>query len=212
MQILCLFGLIFYSSIISHLLVADFGLLWMCMWSILLRLTLFSKWIGKSNREYFHIQARDGHFSPRWDLFLQFLEGKHFGWQVRLGRNGVEEVLELGSLSDYEQKGLEALKEELQSSIQKGLDFVKPQHTWISPFQQIITNQVPPNVIRFEKKLEVGQSSLWHSLILWCGPRSWIPSGLVLCNKISWKYGVPVYTVWLLVATQLKCVTGCWEL
>jgi hypothetical protein len=24
------------------------------------------------------------------------------------------------------------LKEELQSSIQKGLDFVKPQHTWIS--------------------------------------------------------------------------------
>jgi hypothetical protein len=30
------------------------------------------------------------------------------------------------------------LKEELQSSIQKGLDFVKPQHTWISPFQQIL--------------------------------------------------------------------------
>ncbi len=102
------------------------------MWSILLRLTLFSKWIGKSNREYFHLQAGDGHFSPHWDLFSQFLEGKHFGWQVRLGRNGVEEVLELGSLSDYEQKGLEALKEELQSSIQKGLDFVKPQHTWIS--------------------------------------------------------------------------------
>ncbi len=48
---------------------------------------------------------------------------------MRLGRNGVEEVLELGSLSDYEHKGLEALKEELQSSIQKGLDFVKPQHT-----------------------------------------------------------------------------------
>ncbi|CAK9215805.1 unnamed protein product [Sphagnum troendelagicum] len=52
-----------------------------------------------------------------------------FSSKVRLGRNGVEEVLELGSLSDYEQKGLEALKEELQSSIQKGLDFVKPQHT-----------------------------------------------------------------------------------
>ncbi len=83
----------------------------------------------KSNRENFHIQTGNDHFSPRRDLFLQFLEGKHFGWQVRLGRNGVEEVLELGSLSDYEQKGLEALKEELQSSIQKGLDFVKPQHT-----------------------------------------------------------------------------------
>jgi malate dehydrogenase len=45
-----------------------------------------------------------------------------------LGKNGVEEVLGLGTLSDYEQNGLEALKEELRSSIQKGIDFVNPQH------------------------------------------------------------------------------------
>jgi malate dehydrogenase len=42
---------------------------------------------------------------------------------VRLGPNGVEEVLGLGTLSDYEEKGLEALKSELMSSIQKGIDF-----------------------------------------------------------------------------------------
>ena len=45
-------------------------------------------------------------------------------WQVRLGPNGAEEVLGLGNLSDYEQKGLEALKSELMSSIQKGVDFI----------------------------------------------------------------------------------------
>ncbi|KAK6132657.1 hypothetical protein DH2020_033609 [Rehmannia glutinosa] len=43
---------------------------------------------------------------------------------VRLGKNGVEEVLGLGPLSDYEQQGLEALKPELKSSIEKGIAFV----------------------------------------------------------------------------------------
>ncbi|CAN5952339.1 unnamed protein product [Sphagnum jensenii] len=51
-----------------------------------------------------------------------------FSSKVRLGKNGVEEVLGLGTLSDYEQNGLDALKEELRSSIQKGIDFVNPQH------------------------------------------------------------------------------------
>lgn len=46
-------------------------------------------------------------------------------WQVRLGPNGVEEIFGLGNLSDYEQRGLEALKEELHSSIEKGVNFVK---------------------------------------------------------------------------------------
>jgi malate dehydrogenase len=59
---------------------------------------------------------------------LQLFDGKHYCWQVRLGKNGVEEVLGLGTLSDYEQNGLDALKEELRSSIQKGIDFVNPQH------------------------------------------------------------------------------------
>ncbi|KVI02240.1 Lactate dehydrogenase/glycoside hydrolase, family 4, C-terminal [Cynara cardunculus var. scolymus] len=42
---------------------------------------------------------------------------------VRLGKNGVEEVLGLGSLSDYEKQGLEALLPELKSSIEKGIKF-----------------------------------------------------------------------------------------
>jgi len=44
---------------------------------------------------------------------------------VRLGKNGVEEVLGLGSLSDYEKQGLENLKTELKSSIGKGINFAK---------------------------------------------------------------------------------------
>lgn len=43
--------------------------------------------------------------------------------QVRLGKNGVEEVLGLGALSDYEKEGLESLKPELKSSIEKGIKF-----------------------------------------------------------------------------------------
>ncbi|KAL9160293.1 hypothetical protein ABFS82_08G189600 [Erythranthe guttata] len=46
-----------------------------------------------------------------------------FASKVRLGKNGVEEVLGLGTLSDFEQQGLEALKPELKSSIEKGIAF-----------------------------------------------------------------------------------------
>ncbi|KAA3486686.1 malate dehydrogenase, mitochondrial-like [Gossypium australe] len=42
---------------------------------------------------------------------------------VRLGKNGVEEVMGLGPLSDYEQAGLESLKPELKASIEKGIKF-----------------------------------------------------------------------------------------
>ncbi|RRT42183.1 hypothetical protein B296_00021895 [Ensete ventricosum] len=45
--------------------------------------------------------------------------------QVRLGKNGVEEVLGLGPLSDYEKEGLENLKPELKASIEKGIRFAK---------------------------------------------------------------------------------------
>ncbi|KAL8510134.1 hypothetical protein ACS0TY_017088 [Phlomoides rotata] len=44
-----------------------------------------------------------------------------FASNVRLGKNGVEEVLGLGPLSDYEKQGLEALKPELKSSMEKGV-------------------------------------------------------------------------------------------
>eukprot|EP00252_Welwitschia_mirabilis_P002838 TRINITY_DN12845_c0_g1_i1.p1 TRINITY_DN12845_c0_g1~~TRINITY_DN12845_c0_g1_i1.p1 ORF type:complete len:341 (-),score=66.05 TRINITY_DN12845_c0_g1_i1:198-1220(-) len=46
-----------------------------------------------------------------------------FASKVRLGKNGVEEVLGLGSLSEYEKQGLEALKGELKASIEKGINF-----------------------------------------------------------------------------------------
>ncbi|PWA80368.1 Lactate dehydrogenase/glycoside hydrolase, family 4, C-terminal [Artemisia annua] len=46
-----------------------------------------------------------------------------FASKVRLGRNGVEEVLGLGALNDFEKQGLEALLPELKSSIEKGIKF-----------------------------------------------------------------------------------------
>ncbi|KAK6934192.1 Lactate/malate dehydrogenase, N-terminal [Dillenia turbinata] len=48
-----------------------------------------------------------------------------FASKVKLGRNGVEEVLGLGSLSDFEQQGLESLKPELKASVEKGIKFAK---------------------------------------------------------------------------------------
>ncbi|KAL5729939.1 malate dehydrogenase [Ranunculus cassubicifolius] len=46
-----------------------------------------------------------------------------FASKVRLGKNGVEEVLGLGNLTDYEKESLEKLKPELKSSIEKGIKF-----------------------------------------------------------------------------------------
>lgn len=50
--------------------------------------------------------------------------------QVKLGKNGVEEVLDLGPLSDYEKQGLESLMPELKSSIEKGIKFAN--QSWIN--------------------------------------------------------------------------------
>ncbi|KAJ8755070.1 hypothetical protein K2173_016675 [Erythroxylum novogranatense] len=46
-----------------------------------------------------------------------------FASKVRLGKNGVEEILGLGPLSDFEKEGLEKLKPELKASIEKGIKF-----------------------------------------------------------------------------------------
>jgi malate dehydrogenase len=46
-----------------------------------------------------------------------------FASKVRLGKEGVAEVLDLGTLSDYEKEGLEKLKSELKASIEKGIKF-----------------------------------------------------------------------------------------
>eukprot|EP01018_Ginkgo_biloba_P003661 Gb_41721 [translate_table: standard] len=48
-----------------------------------------------------------------------------FASKVRLGRAGVEEVFPIGPLSAYERDGLEKLKMELRSSIDKGISFVR---------------------------------------------------------------------------------------
>lgn len=42
---------------------------------------------------------------------------------MKLGKNGVEEIFDLGPLSDYEKQGLESLIPELKSSIEKGIKF-----------------------------------------------------------------------------------------
>ena len=59
-------------------------------------------------------------------------------FQVRLGKNGVEEVLDLGPLSDFEKQGLEALKPELKSSIEKGVKFANQwvKSIWVGLFFQ----------------------------------------------------------------------------
>nr|GMC72587.1 malate dehydrogenase, mitochondrial [Ipomoea batatas] len=46
-----------------------------------------------------------------------------FASKVRIGKNGVDEVLGLGALSDFEKEGLEKLKPELKASIEKGIKF-----------------------------------------------------------------------------------------
>ncbi|EAS34442.3 malate dehydrogenase, NAD-dependent [Coccidioides immitis RS] len=48
-----------------------------------------------------------------------------FASRVRLGPNGVEEILPVGKVSEYEQKLLDACLVDLKKNITKGIDFVK---------------------------------------------------------------------------------------
>jgi malate dehydrogenase len=48
-----------------------------------------------------------------------------FATPCQLGKNGVEKVLGYGKLSPYEQEGLDTLKAELKSSIDKGIEFAQ---------------------------------------------------------------------------------------
>eukprot|EP00245_Coleochaete_scutata_P009958 TRINITY_DN3407_c0_g1_i1.p1 TRINITY_DN3407_c0_g1~~TRINITY_DN3407_c0_g1_i1.p1 ORF type:complete len:355 (+),score=61.01 TRINITY_DN3407_c0_g1_i1:118-1182(+) len=52
-------------------------------------------------------------------------EHPFFASKVRLGRDGVEEVLSLGPLDEFERAGLEKMKGELAGSIEKGVAFVQ---------------------------------------------------------------------------------------
>lgn len=54
-------------------------------------------------------------------------DGKHaqfFAQPMRLGPNGVEELLPIGDLSDYEEKALDAMMDTLKGDVQKGVDFI----------------------------------------------------------------------------------------
>ncbi|CAL9751323.1 unnamed protein product [Musa acuminata subsp. burmannicoides] len=55
----------------------------------------------------------------------QVTELPFFASKVRLGRCGVEEVLPLGPLNEFERAGLEKAKKELAVSIQKGVSFIR---------------------------------------------------------------------------------------
>jgi malate dehydrogenase len=48
-----------------------------------------------------------------------------FATPCQLGKHGVESVLGNGTLNKFEQEGLEMLKAELKSSIDKGIEYVK---------------------------------------------------------------------------------------
>ena len=50
---------------------------------------------------------------------------QYFSTPCQLGKAGVESVLGNGQLNAYEAEGLEMLKAELKSSIDKGVEFVK---------------------------------------------------------------------------------------
>jgi len=51
-------------------------------------------------------------------------DAAYFASPCKFGKNGVEEVLGYGTLSEYEQSWLEKLLPDLKKQIQKGIDFV----------------------------------------------------------------------------------------
>ncbi|XP_066357711.1 malate dehydrogenase, glyoxysomal-like isoform X3 [Miscanthus floridulus] len=54
----------------------------------------------------------------------QVTELPFFASKVQLGRGGIEEILPLGPLNEFERAGLEKAKKELGESIQKGVSFI----------------------------------------------------------------------------------------
>jgi malate dehydrogenase len=48
-----------------------------------------------------------------------------FATKVHIGKNGAEKIDPVGKVSAYEQEALNAMMPELQSSIAKGVEFVK---------------------------------------------------------------------------------------
>ncbi|KAJ0988296.1 hypothetical protein J5N97_006652 [Dioscorea zingiberensis] len=77
------------------------------------------------------LRALDGDGDVYECTFIQseLTELPFFASRVKLGKNGVEAVIsaDLQGLTQYEEKAVEALKEELMASIKKGVDFVHKQ-------------------------------------------------------------------------------------
>ncbi|CAE6475929.1 unnamed protein product, partial [Rhizoctonia solani] len=53
-------------------------------------------------------------------------ELQYFSTRIKLGPNGVEKILPLGELSDYESGLVKAAIPELQDNIEKGVKFIEP--------------------------------------------------------------------------------------
>jgi malate dehydrogenase len=52
-------------------------------------------------------------------------KAEYFSVPVQLGKNGVEKILKLGELSDYEKKLLEVCVDQLGGNVSKGVSFVE---------------------------------------------------------------------------------------
>lgn len=55
----------------------------------------------------------------------ELTDAPYFASPCKFGKNGVEEVLGFGELSEYEQKWLDTMLPYLKKQIQKGIDFVQ---------------------------------------------------------------------------------------
>jgi malate dehydrogenase len=81
---------------------------------------------GKASQQpeytYIHLSAEAGGKDIESSL-----PGKaeYFSVPVLLGKNGVEKILKLGDLSDYEKKLLETAVEQLSGNVSKGVSFVE---------------------------------------------------------------------------------------
>ncbi|CAL0325778.1 unnamed protein product [Lupinus luteus] len=77
------------------------------------------------------LRALDGDADVYESAFVQsnLTDLPFFASRVKLGRNGVETLIpsDLQGLTEYEQKALEALKPELNASIEKGIAFAQKQ-------------------------------------------------------------------------------------
>lgn len=71
---------------------------------------------------YVHLSADAGGKDVEKDL-----PGKaeFFSVPVQLGKNGVEKILSIGSVSDYEKKLLETAVGQLQGNVTKGVEFIE---------------------------------------------------------------------------------------